>query len=84
MQIFSNIKALLQKTALWILLAPIAITFVGVASNQAVLIANHDKFPVMVNSTKLTEFEARANSLAPSLGESTHCPSLGNLQRQTT
>lgn len=40
----------LRKTALWILLLPVAIGGLGAASNQLVLIANHDKFPVMVNS----------------------------------
>jgi hypothetical protein len=42
----------LRKTALWILLAPTAIFGLGLASNQAVLVANHDKFPVMWNSYK--------------------------------
>ena len=48
-------KRFLLKTSLWILLLPIALTFVGAASNQAVLIANHDKFPVMVNDAKAAE-----------------------------
>ena len=42
----------LRKTALWILLTPAAIFGLGLASNQAVLVANHDKFPVMWNSYK--------------------------------
>ena len=42
----------LRKTALWIVLAPVAIFGLGLASNQAVLVANHDKFPVMWNSYK--------------------------------
>lgn len=33
--------------------------FVGAASNQLVLVANHDRFPVMVNARKLREFEKR-------------------------
>jgi hypothetical protein len=40
----------LRVTMLWILLAPAAIGFIGAASNQAVLIANHDKFPVLMNN----------------------------------
>ena len=43
----------LRKTLLWLLLAPYAVWGLGLASNQAVLIANHDKFPVMVNPVKL-------------------------------
>ena len=49
----------LRKTALWILLLPIAIWGIGVASNQAVLIANHDKFPVMINSARAQNLELR-------------------------
>jgi hypothetical protein len=43
----------LRKTALWILLSPIALQVVGAASNQLVLIANRDTFPVNVNAVKL-------------------------------
>ena len=50
--------AFLRKTALWIPLIPIVLFLGGVASNQAVLIANHDRFPVLVNHTKLVNFEA--------------------------
>lgn len=39
----------LRVTRLWIVTVPILISFLGAASNQAVLIANHDRFPVMVN-----------------------------------
>ena len=41
---------------LWILLLPVATIVTGAASNQAVLIANGDKFPVMVNPVKLDYF----------------------------
>ena len=34
------------------------ISFTGAASNQLVLIANHDKFPVMVNAVRLEELKA--------------------------
>jgi hypothetical protein len=44
-----KLLAFLRYTALWILLLPPAFHFVGAASNQLVLIANHDKFPVMEN-----------------------------------
>jgi hypothetical protein len=46
----------LRKTALWILLAPCAIWGAGLASNQLVLNANHDKFPVMWNDYKIDEY----------------------------
>jgi Family of unknown function (DUF5317) len=40
---------LLRVTMLWIILLPYAVMGLGEASNQLVLIANHDKFPVMEN-----------------------------------
>lgn len=50
----------LRKTALWILLAPIAFGFLGAASNQAVLIANQDTFPVSVNLVKARDMRPDA------------------------
>ena len=50
-----------RVTFLWILLLPVAFIFVGAASNQVVLIANHDKFPVMLNATKLNKFLVRSS-----------------------
>ena len=48
---------LVKRIPYWQLIAiPILLMSAGVASNQLVLIANHDKFPVMVNSAKLEEF----------------------------
>jgi hypothetical protein len=44
-----------KKYHLWILVLWLAPFFAGAASNQAVLLANHDTFPVMVNNTKLDE-----------------------------
>lgn len=42
----------LRKFPYWYLLAiPILLICMGVASNQAVLVANHGKFPVMLNAT---------------------------------
>lgn len=60
----------LRSTALWILLLPYAATFVGAASNQLVLIANHDKFPVLANSVKL---EAMGYDAANEMIDDTHC-----------
>ena len=51
-----KIGKLLRSSCLWLLLAPYAIWGLGMASNQAVLMANHDTFPVMVNPVKLAEF----------------------------
>ena len=44
-----------RKTSLYILAVPVLFTLLGAASNQVVLIANHDTFPVMVNDKKLAE-----------------------------
>ena len=58
MHLFKQIVRFVRSTALWALLTPLAFTFAGAASNQLVLIANHDKFPVMVNDVKLAEMTA--------------------------
>jgi hypothetical protein len=44
-----------KRTSLYILAIPVLFTFLGAASNQSVLIMNHDTFPVMVNAKKLQE-----------------------------
>ncbi len=49
----NKLRKLFRSSCLWILLAPYAIFGLGVASNQAVLWANHDKFPVLLNARKL-------------------------------
>src|SRR5208337_974679 len=46
----------LRKTALWILLLPVALGIGGTLSNQLVLKANHDTFPVMWNDYKVNEY----------------------------
>ena len=48
---------------LWVLLLPYALTGLGAASNQLVLIANHDKFPVMLNEAARAHFQPDANGL---------------------
>jgi len=45
--------AFFRRTSLYILAIPVLFTFLGAASNQAVLIRNGDRFPVMVNDKKL-------------------------------
>jgi hypothetical protein len=51
------VRQLLSFTRLWILAVPLTLTLVGAAMNQAVLIANHDKFPVMLNERKTDHIE---------------------------
>ncbi len=47
----------LSKVPYWYLIAiPLLLTFMGAASNQAVLIANGDKFPVMASEEKLQKY----------------------------
>lgn len=46
----------IRTTMLWIILTPLAFTFTGALSNQVVLAANHDCFPVMINSAKQKDF----------------------------
>jgi hypothetical protein len=48
----------LKHTALYILALPLLCTFLGVASNQLVLNANHDRFPVMLSDYKVAQYEA--------------------------
>jgi len=67
---FSRVSVLLRVTGLWIILLPIAIGTIGVVSNQVVLIANHDKFPVMVNEYKRSTRELRGDD---SMMDNTHC-----------
>ena len=45
----------LRRTSLYLLAIPVLFTFLGAASNQVVLIANHDSFPVMLNDKKLRD-----------------------------
>lgn len=45
----------LRKTFLWILLLPYVVGYTGAALNQAVLIANHDTFPVNANARILKD-----------------------------
>lgn len=67
---FSRLTIMLRVTALWVILLPVCVSFLGAASNQAVLIANHDKFPVMVNGTKLAVF---GGSTPDGMMDDTHC-----------
>ena len=46
----------LRKTSLYILAIPALVFGLGLLSNQAVLVANHDKFPVMYNEYKVNAY----------------------------
>lgn len=48
-------KRILSFAHLWILALPLVLTLLGAASNQAVIAANHDRFPVLMNVRKLRE-----------------------------
>jgi hypothetical protein len=52
-------KQFLRKTYLWILALPLALSLLGAASNQAVIIANHDTFPVRISEVKVAMLEAQ-------------------------
>lgn len=66
-----SILSLFMAARLWLLAAPLAFTFVGTWSNQAVLAANGGKFPVMLNS------RAAKGSFGPvdqdGMMDETHC-----------
>jgi hypothetical protein len=53
-----KINSFLKSTYSWLILAPILLVLLGAASNQAVLIANHGKFPVMLNERQQEMFSS--------------------------
>ena len=56
----------LRRFPYWYLLAVPALLFIlGAASNQAVLVANHGKFPVMVNDAEIAKLCPSADELRP-------------------
>lgn len=67
---FQAIKSFFRVTMLWIVLLPYVVWVIGAGSNQLVLIANHDKFPVMLNERARAHFEPDANGLIDNRG---HC-----------
>ena len=58
----NTVFSFLRKTSLYLLAVPALCFFLGAASNQAVLIANHDRFPAMLNDTKAAIFADKLNS----------------------
>ena len=65
-------RRFLSATYLWILLLPLSCTLIGAGSNQAVLIANGDRFPVLINATKLKEHDID-DSKDGMVGDDVHC-----------
>ena len=55
----------LRKTSLYILAIPVLLVGLGAASNQVVLQANNDRFPVLINETKVREFNSEKVELGP-------------------
>ena len=49
----------------YLLVIPILLYSLGVVSNQVVLIANHGKFPVLLNEAKLTKFCPSPDEIDP-------------------
>jgi hypothetical protein len=58
-----------RVTMLWVLFVPYVVYYLGAASNQLVLIANRDKFPVMWNA----RVTARAGADSYGMIDDTHC-----------
>jgi len=50
---------------LWVVFLPYVFIGLGAASNQLVLIANHDKFPVMENGWRASQYEVRVDVIDP-------------------
>jgi hypothetical protein len=65
-----------RTTALWILLLPIVCSFTGASSNQLVLWANNDTFPVKINLAKLHKWIGGDVVVLPDgtqMMDETHC-----------
>ena len=60
----NKFRKLLRSSLLGILLLPYGLFGLGAASNQAVLIANHDKFPVMMNAYKISLIDKQREDFA--------------------
>lgn len=66
---FQAIARMFRVSMLWVLIAPYPVMFVGAASNQLVLVANHDKFPVMFNERVRVKAKPDVNGMI----DNTHC-----------
>ena len=54
----------LRKTSLYLLAIPVLSIGIGAASNQLVLFANNDKFPVMWNDYKIAQYDLMLHKVA--------------------
>ena len=54
----------LRKTSLYLLAIPVLSIGIGAASNQLVLFANNDKFPVMWNDYKVAQYDLMLHKVA--------------------
>jgi hypothetical protein len=69
-----TVLSFFRKTSLYLLALPTLVWVLGFASNQAVLFANHDKFPVMWSDYKAAEYQLdleKAASATDKMGEPT-------------
>ncbi len=64
----------LRKTYLYILAIPIFLIILGASLNQAVMIANHGKFPVQLNSTAQEALGAKPGDVLDGRGHSVMAP----------
>jgi hypothetical protein len=64
-----KLSRFLRVTFLWLVISPISLGLLGVCLNQAVLITNRDKFPVLMN-----EFAVEKNKIGPDgMLDDVHC-----------
>ena len=66
------VRKFLCKTFLWILITPYVLLYTGAGLNQLVLIANGDKFPVMIDKDH-PKFPLDPQHPGYFLGDDTHC-----------
>ena len=67
-----NAVQFVRATFIWILAIPLTLVCIGAMSNQAVLIANHGKFPVMLNGAAIAE-ERKNGPLVDDMLDREHC-----------
>lgn len=60
-----------RKTCIYVLAAPLLCVLLGTVSNEAVLYANHDTFPVNANAAKVHHFTGQTISELPALSDGT-------------
>lgn len=58
-----SLFSFLRKTFLYILAIPLLFIVLGAASNQAVMIANHNTFPVQINLVKMYEWTNKGQTV---------------------